>query len=139
MRDILTGEPFVSDYDQARTLNVYAIYRTARQISLSARYRYGSNFPLVGYYEPVTDQIWTLAEQRNEARLPTYHRLDLRADWAFTYRRSRLTLFTEIVNTTARGNYGPDAPTIRLPGGVVTGLTQSLFPFLPSAGVLIEF
>ena len=139
LRDILTGEQFISDYDQARTLNAYAIYRTARQISLSARYRYGSNFPLVGYYEPVTDELWTLAERRNEARLPAYRRLDLRADWAFTYRRSRLTLFTEIVNTTARGNYGPDAPTIRLPGGVVTGLTQSLFPFLPSAGVLIEF
>ena len=133
------AEQFVSDYDQAQTLNVYAIYLTARQISLSARYRYGSNFPLAGYYNPVSDQVWTLAEQRNQARLPAYRRLDLRADWAFTYRRSRLTLFTEIVNTTARGNYGPDAPTIRLPGGVVTGLTQSLFPFLPSAGVLIEF
>jgi hypothetical protein len=139
LQDTLTGEQFGSDYDQARTLNAYAIYRTARQISLSARYRYGSNFPLAGYYEPVSDQVWTLAEQRNQARLPAYRRLDLRADWAFTYRRSRLTLFTEIVNTTARGNYGPDAPTIRLPGGVVTGLTQSLFPFLPSAGVLIEF
>ena len=139
LQDTLTGEQFVSDYDQAQTLNAYAIYRTARQISLSARYRYGSNFPLAGYYKPVSDQVWTLAEQRNQARLPAYRRLDLRADWAFTYRRSRLTLFTEIVNTTARGNYGPDAPTIRLPGGVVTGLTQSLFPFLPSAGVLIEF
>jgi hypothetical protein len=139
LRDALTGEQFVSDYDQARTLNAYAIYRTARQVSLSARYRYGSNFPLVGYYAPVAGQVWSLDEQRNDARLPAYHRLDLRADWAFTYRRSRLTLFTEIVNTTARGNYGPDAPTIRLPTGVVTGLTQSLFPFLPSAGVLIEF
>jgi len=139
LRDELTGEQFVSDYDQARTLNAYAIYRTSRRISLSARYRYGSNFPLVGYYEPAGADSWTLAEERNRSRLPAYRRLDLRADWAFIPRRSRLTLFTELVNATARHNYGPDAPTIGLPAGTVTGLTQKLFPLLPSVGVLIEF
>ncbi len=139
LRDVLTGESFVSDYDQAQTLNAYAIYRTSRRLSLTARYRYGSNFPSTGYYAPVTDTVWTLAEARNQARLPAYSRLDLRADWAFTYRRSRLTLFTEIVNATGRDNVGPDSATIRLPSGTVTGLTQPLFPFLPSAGVLIEF
>lgn len=139
LADRLTGEHFVSDYDQARTLNAYGIYRTSRRLSFSARYRYGSNFPLPGYYEPVGDQVWTLSEDRNRARLPAYGRLDLRGDWAFTYRRSRLTLFTELVNTAARDNLGPDAPTIFLPTGTVRGLTQSLFPFLPSAGVLIEF
>jgi hypothetical protein len=139
LTDVLTGERFVSDYDQARMLNAYGIYRTSRRLSLSARYRYGSNFPIVGYYTPESGGVYTIAERRNEARLPAYARLDLRADWAFTYRRSRLTIFTEIVNTTGRENLGPDAPTIRLPLGIVTGLTHSLFPFLPSAGVLIEF
>jgi hypothetical protein len=139
LSDSLTAERFVSDYDQAHTLNAYAIYRTSRKLSLSARYRYGSNFPLAGYFEPTADEVWTLAEQRNRARLPAYNRLDVRADWAFTYRRSRLTLFTEIVNTTARTNYGPDSATLFLPSGTVVGLTQTLFPFLPSAGVLIEF
>jgi hypothetical protein len=139
LTDVLTGERFVSDYDQARMLNAYGIYRTSRRLSLSARYRYGSNFPIVGYYAPEVGGVYTIAEQRNEARLPGYARLDLRADWAFTYRRSRLTIFTEIVNTTGRENLGPDSPTIRLPLGIVTGLTHSLFPFLPSAGVLIEF
>ena len=139
LTDTLTSEGFVSDYDQARTLNAYGIYRTSRRLSFSARYRYGSNFPLAGYYQQVADEVWTLAEERNRARLPPYGRLDLRADWAFTYRRSRLTLFTELVNTAGRDNLGPDAPTIHLPIGTVTGLTQTLFPFLPSAGILIEF
>jgi outer membrane receptor for ferrienterochelin and colicin len=139
LTDTLTGERFVSDYDQARTLNAYGIYRTSRRMSLSARYRYGSNFPLAGYYAQVATDVWALTDQRNEARLPAYSRLDLRADWAFTYRRSRLTLFTEIVNTTVRRNLGPDAPSIRLPRGTMTGLTQTLFPLLPSVGVLVEF
>jgi hypothetical protein len=139
LTDTITGERFVSDYDQARTLNAYGIYRTSRRLSFSARYRYGSNFPLTGYYEAAGDDVWSLAEERNRERLPAYGRLDLRADWAFSYRRSRLTLFTELVNTAGRDNLGPDAPSIRLPLGTVTGLTQTLFPFLPSAGVLIEF
>ena len=139
LTDALTGERFVSDYDQARTLNAYGIYRTSRALSFSARYRYGSNFPLAGYYAPVGEDIYTLAAERNRARLPAYSRLDLRADWAFTYRRSRLTLFTEVVNAAGRENLGPDAPLIRLASGTVSGLTQKLFPFMPSVGVLVEF
>jgi TonB dependent receptor len=139
LSDTLTGERFVSDYDQAQMVNAYGIYRTSGRLSLSARYRYGSNFPLSGYYAPAGEGVWTLAAERNQARLPAYGRLDLRADWAFTFRRSRLTLFTEVVNAAGRDNVGPDSPTIRLPIGTVTGLTQKLFPFLPSAGVLIEF
>ena len=139
LTDVYTGERFVSDYDQARTLNAYGIYRTSRRLSFSARYRYGSNFPLTGYYAPLGEESYTLAEERNRTRLPAYGRLDLRADWAFTYRRSRLTLFTEVVNATGRENLGPDAPTIRLPVGGVNGLTQQLFPLLPSVGVLVEF
>jgi hypothetical protein len=139
LTDGYTGEQFVSDYDQRTTLNAYGIYRTSRRVSFSARYRYGSNFPLDGYYTPLTDETWTLTNQRNQSRLPDYSRLDLRADWAFTYPRSRLTLYTEVVNTLNRDNLGSESPTIRLPSGTVTGLTRKLFPILPSVGVLIEF
>ena len=94
LTDTTTGEQFVSDYDQARTLNAYAIYRTSRRVSLSTRYRYGSNFPLSGYYAPLSDQVWTLAEQRNQARLPAYRRLDRARRLGVHLPRSRLTLFT---------------------------------------------
>ena len=52
---------------------------------------------------------YVLTTQRNGIRLPEYARLDLRADRAFTYRKSRLTLFMEVVNVTNRDNYRPNS------------------------------
>ncbi len=48
---------------------------------------------------------YLLSAQRNGLRLPAYSRLDLRADRTFTYRKSRLTLFIEVVNAMNRDNY----------------------------------
>jgi hypothetical protein len=137
--DRLTGESFVGDYDQAHAVNAYGIYRTSGRLSFSSRFRYGSNFPLQGYFEPVAGELYSLTDVRNTTRLPVYARLDARADWAFTYGRSRLTLFFEVMNLLNRDNYGPDDPGIALPSGLVFGATQTGFPLLPSAGVLIEF
>ncbi len=77
-------ESFPSDYDQRHTVNAYVVYRWSGRTSLSARMRYGSNFPIAGYIEEVPDG-YALSEQRNGARLPAYSRLDLRADRTFTY------------------------------------------------------
>lgn len=139
LRDRLTGERYVSDYDQAHTVNAYGLYRTSGRLSLSARYRYGSNFPLAGYLAPMQGDVYRLAEDRNGVRLPAYSRADARVDWAFTYRRSRLTLFVEVLNALNRQNLGPGSPTIRLSTGAVTDATRRLFPLLPSAGFLVEF
>lgn len=139
LRDRLTGERYVSDYDQAHTVNAYGLYRTSGRLSLSARYRYGSNFPLAGYLAPMQGDVYRLAEDRNGVRLPAYSRADARVDWAFTYRRSRLTLFVEVLNALNRENLGPGSPTIRLSTGAVTDATRRLFPLLPSAGFLVEF
>ena len=43
------AETFPSDYDQRHTVNAYVAYRWGGRTSLSARMRYGSNFPIVGY------------------------------------------------------------------------------------------
>ena len=65
--------------------------------------RYGSNFPIQGYIQRRPRLL--LSAQRNGSRLPEYSRLDLRADRTFTYRKSRLTLFLEVVNATNQDNY----------------------------------
>jgi hypothetical protein len=97
-------EHFYGDYDQRHTLNTYVAYRWSGRTTLSARMRYGSNFPIRGYIDS-NPAGYVLSEQRNGLRLPTYARLDLRADRTFTYRKSRLTLFMEIVNATNRENF----------------------------------
>ena len=53
---------------------------------------------------------YMLSAQRNGVRLPAYSRLDLRADRTFTYRKSRLTLFMEVVNAINRDNFRPNSP-----------------------------
>ena len=77
------AESFPSDYDQRHTVNAYVAYRWSGRTSLSARMRYGSNFPIAGYIQEVPDG-YALSQRRNGARLPAYSRLDLRADRTFT-------------------------------------------------------
>jgi hypothetical protein len=132
------AESFPSDYDQRHTVNAYVGYRWGGRTSLSARMRYGSNFPIQGYIAEDSSG-YLLSDQRNGLRLPAYSRLDLRADRAFTYRKSRLTLFIEVVNATNRDNYRANSPGININTRRVFGPLDPLFPLLPVAGVLVEF
>jgi hypothetical protein len=136
--DVTTGETYASDFDQRHTLNANVSFRWSERSSLSVRYRFGSNFPLQGYFEP-NGEFHVLSSERNAGRLPAYSRLDVRADRAFTYRRSRLTLFVEVLNVLDRENVRTQSPSLNLRTGQVFQLTEKLFPVLPSAGVLIEF
>ena len=138
MVDASTRETFAADYDQTHMVNAYGIYRASNSLGVSARFRYGSNFPIHGYYDQVGD-AYVAGSARNIVRLPAYARLDLRGDWAFTYRRSRLTLFVEVVNALSRHNLGPSDWSLNTATGVYRNVVQPMFPLLPSVGVLIEF
>ena len=132
------AESFPSDYDQRHTVNAYVAYRWSGRTSLSARMRYGSNFPIVGYVAQDANG-YLLSAQRNGVRLPAYSRLDLHADRTFTYRKSRLTLFLEVVNAMNRDNYRPNGFGVNVNTRRVFDPIESLFPLLPVAGVMIEF
>ncbi len=131
-------ETYPADYDQRHTVNVYAAYRWSGRTSVSARFRYGSNFPITAYVLPRED-YWVLATERNRARLPGYARLDLRADRTFTYRKRRLTLFMEVINVLNHDNYRAESGSVNLAQRAVFDITGRMFPVLPSAGILIEF
>jgi hypothetical protein len=131
------GERFYADYDQRHTFSGYAQYRLSPVTSLSAKLRFESNFPIPGYLERRAEAIF-LSSERNQVRLPSYARLDLRANRAFNFDRRRLTLFVEVINVVGRTNYTTDAFRV-LPSGEVLGATQRLFPFLPTAGISFDF
>jgi hypothetical protein len=137
-RDGRTGESYASDYDQRHMVNAYASYRASDRLGLSARLRYGSNFPIAGYFEKVGSEYYVTSE-KNRERQPAYARLDVRAERSFTYRRSRLTLFLETINTLNRRNVGLGDFGINFANLVVSDLLEDGLPFLPSAGVLFEF
>jgi len=138
LHDVVTDERFAADFDQRHTVNTFVAYRWSGRTSLSARARYGSNFPIVGYIGQDADG-YLLSSQRNGVRLPEYSRVDVRADRTFTHRKSRLTLFIEVVNVLNRENYRANSPGINITTRRVFDPIEPLFPLLPVAGVLIEF
>lgn len=145
-----TGEQFWADADQRHTLSLYGNYRLSSRSSLSARYRYGSNYPIIGYIGEASPAIgnvptidgrplfYVLSDQRNTLRLPAYSRLDLRADRAFNWAGRRFVVFVDVANIINRTNLrNQDYAFDR--AGRVFGATESLMPIVPSGGFVIEF
>lgn len=148
---VTTGETFWADNDQRHSLSLFGHYRISSRTTLGAKFRYGSNYPLVGYigeqpFSPDAPPLfgggrplfYGLAESRNGLRLPAYARLDIRADRTFTWFGRRATIVAEVANVLNRRNvrnvpYGVDRT------GRVLGPTDSLMPIVPSAGLVIEF
>ena len=76
---------------------------------------------------------------RNELRFPPYVRLDLRANRTFNRPSSRITLFVEVMNVFDRENVRFTPPGVNARTGQAFGLFETMIPFVPSAGVLVEF
>ena len=107
---------------------------------MSGKLRIGSNYPLHGYWEQRESGLLDVGERRNEVRLPLYARLDVRANRVFNYQKRRLTLFVEVMNVLNRDNVRAVSPSsINGRTRLVTAYLQSLFPLMPSVGVLFEF
>jgi hypothetical protein len=148
--DTQTGESFWADADQRHTLTLYGNHRLSSRASVSMRYRYGSNYPLVGYIgeppsslgqNPTVDGrplFFGLAGQRNTLRLPAYSRLDVRADRAFNWSGSRLVLFVEVANVLNHTNARNASYFVDRAGRVFETM-ESLMPIVPSGGLVIEF
>ncbi len=136
--DVVTGESFWGDLDQRHTVNLYGTYRLAPQTSISAKFRTGSNFPAPGYYVQVDGRQY-IGDTRNDVRLPSFARLDLRVNQSFTWTRRRLTLFAEVINVLDRENVRYHPPSIDGRTLEARRLFESLLPVVPSAGLLFEF
>ena len=136
--DRLSGETFWGDFDQRHTLNVYANYRLSDRMSVSTRFRAGSNFPAPGYWEQRGDQYF-VGDARNLVRVPVYSRLDVRGNRTFTWRQKRLTLFVEALNLYGRDNVRTASPGVSGRTFQAFGLFDTMFPFIPSAGFVLEF
>ncbi len=136
-RDTVTGEQFDGDFDQRHTLNVFLQQRLSYRMNASAKLRLGSSFPIVGYFSGVASDL-RLAGERNDVRVPRYSRLDLRVSRTFTFVRTRLTLFVEVMNATGHANFGPSDGSIRSNLQAVN-YVEHLIPRVPSAGILLEF
>ena len=137
--DTVTQIRFPSDQDQRHTFNGYLSYRLRPSINLSAKFSYGSGFPVPGFFS-LQNGTYYLAAQENAVRLPDYQRLDIRMNKSKLLKRGKMTLFVEAVNVFNHANYrfdsynGYDGTTRQ----AYISLSE-MFPILPSAGVTFEF
>jgi TonB dependent receptor/Carboxypeptidase regulatory-like domain len=136
--DVASGESFWGDLDQRHTMNLYGLYRLSPRTSLSGKLRVGSNFPAPGYYAEADDRYF-VGGTRNDVRLPSFARLDLRANQTFAWSSRRLTLFVEVINVLNRENVRYHPPSIDGRTFEARRLFESLLPVVPSAGLLLEF
>lgn len=145
MHDGVTGNSFPSNYDQRHTVNTYASYRVRPTISISARWTYGSGFPVPAFVqskEPYSYPwafVYTLGSERNRLRVGPYQRLDLRINKSWTRDKWKTTLYGEVVNVTNRANYRFDNFEAYGAQSKLAYITlDRMFPILPSVGVVFE-
>jgi hypothetical protein len=145
-----TGERFWADADQRHTVTLYGNHRLSSRSSLSARYRYGSNYPIAGYIGEPSPALggvpsvdgrplfYGLTAERNSLRLPAYSRLDVRADRAFNWSGRRLVVFVDVANVLNHTNVRNSSYSVDRRGRVF-GTMESLMPIVPSGGLVVEF
>jgi hypothetical protein len=142
VRDGVTGEHFWSDFDQRHTFNAFSSWRLTPTLDLSAKYRYGSGFPVPAYIRqaPEVTTGYILSSERNEVRLRPYGRFDVRLNKSWARTRGRWNMFVEVVNVLNRRNERFESYTLQsLSTLAVRVRTQDLFPIFPAAGVSFEF
>jgi hypothetical protein len=139
LREGETRIHFASDHDQRHTVNAYGSYRIRPSVNVSARWCYGSGFPVPGFLRR-DRQTYFLAAVRNEVRLKPYQRADVRVNKAFAFDRWKLTLYGEVVNLFNRENFRFNTFDGYHPQtGRAFVVFDRMFPILPSAGVVLEF
>lgn len=144
MRDSVTGASYPADSEQRHTITLFGSLRLTPSIHASARYGYGSNFPIPGFFR-WENGLYFLSNERNSLRLPDYHRLDFRINKSFHVETGhgwtwRGTLYAEVMNATNRQNTTFDAFNgfNARTGEARIGFLK-LFPVVPAAGVMIEW
>lgn len=139
MRDGVTRSHFPADYDQKHSVNVYGSYRLRPSINVSVRTSYGSGFPIPGYLTRNAAGTYFIGSQRNQIRIPAYERTDLRINKAWSRHQWKITLYGEMVNITNRTNYVFDSVNgYNSKTGQTSVTLDTMFPVLPSVGILIE-
>lgn len=134
-------------YDRRHTLNALSVFHPIENLDVTLRWEFGTGFPFtqtVGYYDRLglsdlfrgsslgeTGRPYAILGERNAARLPTYHRLDLSGTYRFVVRPISGSVGVHIVNVYNRKNiFYFDRKT---------GQQINMLPFFPTATLSLEY
>lgn len=159
------GVTFPFNFDQRHTINLVANYRATSWLELGANFQFGSGFPYtppLGFGPVVVattdaggvtkpriatnvfgETLFSIdrggVENINSARLPAYHRLDVRGTFYADWWDLKWSLYLDIINVYNHKNvlsrsYTVDHDTVTLKEREV-----NMLPILPTIGVSVTF
>lgn len=146
--DRIEGETVPRNFDQRHTVYLDFNYRPNLKWRLNVAWQYHSGWPFTeAFFQEVKladgSSFYQLAfGPRNAARLPAYHRLDVRANRYFDLGKGRLAVFLEVINLYDHTNVRSyDYSITRSRNGQITSVkdAQTWLPRLPSIGISWEF
>jgi outer membrane cobalamin receptor len=146
--DRINGKTVPRNFDQRHTVYLDFSYRPNSKWRLNWAWQYHNGWP---YTQAAFEKIEVPNDgfyyrlvfgPRNGARLPAYHRFDVRANRYFEVGKGRLAVFLEVINLYNRTNVRSYEYDLQgLPNGqiVSTPKAQKWLPRLPSIGINWEF
>jgi hypothetical protein len=104
--DRIRGAEVWRQTDQPHTVNLYVDTLLGKNWSLSAAWRYHTGWPTTRVFEEADEdgELVPVLGKLNAERLPSYHRMDLRASRDWQLHSSRLTFFVDLQNVYNRKN-----------------------------------
>jgi hypothetical protein len=141
------GLTYYPRYDRRHTLNLLSVLHPAEDFDVTLRWEFGSGFPFsqtVGYYDRLglpdifrgsslgeTGKPYAILGEKNAARLPAFHRLDVSATYRFVLGPITGTAGIHVVNAYNHKNvFYFDRKT---------GQQINMLPFFPTATLSLEF
>ncbi len=134
-------------YDRRHNLDIMTVFHPMSSLDITLRWEYGSGLPYtqsVGYYDRLnlgnifdggwvdeTGDPYSILGEKNAARLPAYHRLDLSLAYRFGIGPARATAGINIINVYDRKNI--------LYFDRQTGQQTNMLPFFPTASLTVEY
>ena len=149
--ELNNGKVFYPRYDRRHDISLVLAYNFNKSwdAGLTWTYSTGQGFTIpngqyqfesIGFSEQSRVQFNYMA--RNTYRLPAYHKLDLNVSYQFDWIHSHMKAYLSLLNVYNRHNPFAYYPTVSNLNGS-TQITQfnqiSLFPFIPSFGINMEF
>lgn len=159
------GVTFPFNFDQRHTVNLVLNYKALDWLELGANFQFGSGFPYTpptGFYPLVvfnTDsngvrqpalatnifgEVLFRVERGgvsniNSARLPAYHRLDLRATFYADWWDLDWSIYLDIINAYNHKNILSRSYTVDKEAGTLKMREVGMLPILPTLGLSVRF
>ncbi|MFQ5351096.1 MAG: TonB-dependent receptor plug domain-containing protein, partial [Thermoanaerobaculia bacterium] len=143
--DEIAGERFPRSFDQTHAVNLDLDYRINSHWTLNLAWRYHTGWPTtpLSLGEEIDEDGETVfvpvPGRRYSARLPDYHRLDLRATRAWNLRAGTLVFFIDVQNAYNQDNIAGFDFSIDQDTGTLTPNAEKWAGILPSVGFSFEF